>query len=173
MKGRVCMDVNNRFSPADLLWWPAGWLLLLCNGCCTLWINACPLCSILQRHIRGEKWIRYVEMRITNDYETFTVTSASPPQPQKLAESIRRIKSYKLLCIPSFFREGRGPVFDDGTVWWCNWWESSEESPKASEEFDYLHPLSAQWAIARLTICHPFHLHRQHLPCLFMPSHFL
>lgn len=75
-----------------------------------------------------------------------------------------------LLCVPS---EAEWPGFDAGAVWWCNWWESSEESPKASEEFDYLHPLSAQWAIVRLAICHPFHLHRQHLPCLFMPSRFL
>lgn len=75
-----------------------------------------------------------------------------------------------LLCVPS---EAERPAFDAGAVWWCNWWESSEESPTASEEFDYLHPLSAQWAIVRLAICHPFHLHRQHLPCLFMPSCFL
>lgn len=75
-----------------------------------------------------------------------------------------------LLCVPS---EAERPAFDAGAVWWCNWWESSEESPTASEEFDYLHPLSAQWAIVRLAICHPFHLHRQHLPCLFMPSRFL
>lgn len=54
------------------------------------------------------------------------------------------------------------------SVWW--WYgESSEESPKFTEEFDYLYPLSAQWVMEPLTICHLFHLHHQHLPaCLLL-----
>lgn len=51
--------------------------------------------------------------------------------------------------------------------------ESSEESPKFTEGFDYLYPLSTQWVMESLTICHPIHLHHQHLPaCLWLTIFF-
>lgn len=51
--------------------------------------------------------------------------------------------------------------------------ESSEESPKFTEGFDYLYPLSTQWVMESLTICHLIHLHHQHLPaCLWLTMFF-
>ncbi len=51
--------------------------------------------------------------------------------------------------------------------------ESSEESPKFTEGFDYLYPLSTQWVMESLTICHLIHLHHQHLPaCLWLTIFF-
>lgn len=126
--------------------------------CSYIWSLAAPH---IQPEIKMIKavWHLYIEAFNTSVRACFSGTSR-----------VYQNTNLYLLCVPS---EEERPAFDAGAVWWCNWWESSEESPKASEEFDYLHPLSAQWAIVRLAICHPFHLHRQHLPCLFMPSHFL
>lgn len=51
--------------------------------------------------------------------------------------------------------------------------ESSEESPRFTEGFDYLYPLSTQWVMESLTICHLIHLHHQHLPaCLWLTIFF-